>query len=231
MGHTDGKVGRRVEGLDQAYDATKKPREENVIRSLLESMKQAVEKKKEPNGTLPTKQPSDLPPLELGILAEKLPTLNIKGDCKTIIDWVNGRNPEPSPEWWGRGIRLRQRTAECVTHTFREHNKEADQRADKGAKGRVEEWVDTTRIAWPEVTSLCGFLYGSCDNGNCAGGIMIVAANSDLHGWCTFYKKCGPLLGKSSLDAEMGGCGMHVNGWKSAPAEGVQLFGLLRLWL
>ena len=36
---------------------------EDVIRSLLESMKQAVEKKKEPNGSLPTKQPRDLPPL------------------------------------------------------------------------------------------------------------------------------------------------------------------------
>ena len=87
---TDGEVGRRGEGPDQAYEA-KKPREQDVIRSLLESMKQAVEKQKEPNGTLPTEQPRDLPPLELRILvAGKLPTLEIKGDCKTVVDWVNG---------------------------------------------------------------------------------------------------------------------------------------------
>ena len=121
---TDGEVGRRGEGPDQAYDA-KKPREEDVIRSLLESMKQAVAKKKEPNGTLPTEQPRDLPPLELRIpVAGKLPTLEIKGDCKTIVDWVNGHAKMKTRvstveaiqnllrEWWGRGIRLRQRTAE-----------------------------------------------------------------------------------------------------------------------
>ena len=80
------------EGKDRIKPMTqKKPREEDVIRSLLESMKQAVEKQKEPNGTLPTEQPRDLPPLELRILvAGKLPTLEIKGDCKTVVDWVNG---------------------------------------------------------------------------------------------------------------------------------------------
>ena len=92
---------------------------------------------------MPTKQPRDLPPLELGIpVAGKLPTLEIKGDCKTIVDWVNGHAKMKAKvstveaiqnllrEWWGRGIRLRQRTAEWVTHTFREHNKEADLWAD-----------------------------------------------------------------------------------------------------
>ena len=38
-------------------------------------------------------------------------------------------------EWWCRGMRLRQRTTDWVTHTFREHNKEADLWAGKGAKG------------------------------------------------------------------------------------------------
>ena len=28
----------------------------------------------------------------------------------------------------------------------------------RGEKNVVEEWVDTTRIVWPEVTGLCGFL-------------------------------------------------------------------------
>ena len=53
-------------------------------------------------------------------------------------------------EWWSRGLRLRQRTTDWVTHTCREHNKEADLWADKG----VEEWVDTTRIAWQEVADV-----------------------------------------------------------------------------
>ena len=64
----------------------------------------------------------------------------------------------------------------------------------------MEEWVDTARIAWPEVTGLCGFWDGSCDNGNCGRGIVIMAY-SDLHGWLTFYKKCGPVPGNNSVDA------------------------------
>ena len=103
--------------------------------------------------------------------AELWPTLEIKLDCGTVVDWVNGHAKMKTRgstveatqnllrEWWGRGIRLRQRTTEWVTHTFREHNKEADLWA--GAKGRVEEWVDTTRIARPDVTGLCGFWDGS----------------------------------------------------------------------
>ena len=43
---------------------------------------------------------------------------------------------------WCRGIRHRQQTADWSTHVFREHNKEDDLWGDKGAKGRVEEWVD-----------------------------------------------------------------------------------------
>ena len=136
------------------------------LRNLLEFLKHALGR--------------DLPPFELGITeAGKWPTLEIKRNCKTIADWVNGhakmktRVPTVEKaqnllrEWWGRGIRFRWRTAEWITHTFREHNTEADLWADKGAKGRVEEWVDTTRIEWQEVTSLCGFCDGSCDNCNC----------------------------------------------------------------
>ena len=43
--------------------AQRKPRKEDVIYSLLESMNQAVEKGAEPNGTMPTKKPRELPPL------------------------------------------------------------------------------------------------------------------------------------------------------------------------
>ena len=128
-------------------------------------MNQAMEKKTEPNGTRPTKKPRDLQPLQLGILeAGKWPTLEIKGDCKTIVDWVNGQAKLKTREstvantqnllreWWGRKVDLRQRTADWATHACREQNKEADLWADKGVKGRVEERVDTAQIAWSEVT-------------------------------------------------------------------------------
>ena len=71
-------------------------------------------------------------------------------------------------------------------------------------------WVDTTRIAWPEVTGLCGFLDGSCNKGNCGSGIVIMAC-SDIHGWSTFYNKCGLVPGVNSLDAELGACGVLMD--------------------
>ena len=73
------------------------PRKEDVIRNLLESMKQPVDMKKESKGPVPTKKPRDLPPLELGfpdpprhlpplelgaLITGKLPTLEIKGTVK-----------------------------------------------------------------------------------------------------------------------------------------------------
>ena len=64
---------------------------EDVIRNLLESMKQPVNKKKEPKGHVPTKKPRDLPLLDLGTpVRGKRPTLEIKGDNKTIVDCMNG---------------------------------------------------------------------------------------------------------------------------------------------
>ena len=73
----------------------------------------------------------------------------------------------------------------------------------KGAKEWVDEWVDTAQIAWSEVTGLCRFLEGSCDNGSCGAGILIVAC-SVLEGWSPVYKKCGLVPGCNSLDAELG---------------------------
>ena len=136
------------------------PRKEDVIRNLLESMKQPVEKKGS-KGRVPTKKPGDLPPLDFGTrVPGKRPTLEIRGDNKTIVDWVNGhvkmktrmgrveKAQKLFREWWGRGLSVWQRTIDCATHTFREHNKEADLWAGKGAKEHAEEWVDTTRLAW-----------------------------------------------------------------------------------
>ena len=71
--------------------AHRKARKEDVIRSLLESMKQAVERNTEPNGIRPIKKPRDLPPLEIERPeAGQRRTLEIKSDCKSIVDWING---------------------------------------------------------------------------------------------------------------------------------------------
>ena len=99
-----------------------------------------------------------------------------------------------------------------VTHTFREHYKEADLWADTGAKGRKGWTLPDLR---GQKLPVSGFWVGSCDNGNCGGSIVIMAY-LNLHGWLTFYKKCGPVPRNNSLDAEMGGCGMlmdHVRQW------------------
>ena len=90
VGHTDGEMGWRGDGWIKLV-AQRQPCKEDVIRGLLESMKQAAEKKAESNGTRPTKKPRDLPLLELDTPeAGKRPTLEIKGDCKTIVGWING---------------------------------------------------------------------------------------------------------------------------------------------
>ena len=64
----------------------------------------------------------------------------------------------------------------------------------------AEEWVDTTRITWREVTGVCGFSDGSFVNGRCGRSIVLMAF-SEPHGWFLFYKKCGLML--KWVDAEM----------------------------
>ena len=83
--------------------AHQKPRREDVIRSLLESMKQAVEKKAEPNGTRPSKKPRDLLPFVLGILeACQCPTREIKGGLKNDRG-LGKRSRQNENEGWYRG--------------------------------------------------------------------------------------------------------------------------------
>ena len=80
-------------------------------------------------------------------------------------------------EGWGRGMRLRQRTTDWVTHTSREH-KEADLWAGKGARRRAEEWVETDSITWQEVLGICGTWDGTSDNCKCGGGIVFMALSA-----------------------------------------------------
>ena len=120
-------------------------RKEVVICSLLASMRQAVKKTK---ANEPAKKPRELPLLELETPEEgKKLTLKIKGDCETIVNWVNGHAKVQTREstvattqnlpreWWSRGVDLRQWIADWATHIFREHNAEADLWAAEGVGG------------------------------------------------------------------------------------------------
>ena len=174
-------------------------------------MKQAVEKKREPNGTMPTKKPRDVPPLEVGIPATgKLPTLEVRGNCKTIVDWVNGNGTMPTKKprdvpplevgipATGKLPTLEIRgdcktIVDWVTKTFCGNGVDevaCDNEPPSGSfipfvntrkkptcgqtrvrRGVWKNWVDTTQIAWPEVTGLCEFWYWSCDNGSCGAAL------------------------------------------------------------
>ena len=124
-------------------------------------------------------------------------------------------------------MRSRQRTTDWVTHTIREHNKEADLWASKGARERAEEWVDASRGKKLPVYVDSGMEAGQR---KCGGSIVLMA--SEPHGWFTFYKKCGPFV-PWMLKWVDAGCilTIHINGWKKAPAKSAQLFELLRLTL
>ena len=47
----------------------------------------------------------------------------------------------------------------------------------------------------------------ACENGRCGGGQMVQAFTKTL-GLARIHKKCGLVMGRNSLDAELGGCGM-----------------------
>ena len=77
-------------------------RKEDVIRNLLESMKQPADKKKESEGSVLDKEIKGYC-LDLGTpVPGESPTLEIKGDNKTIVDW-NERPHQDENENWHSG--------------------------------------------------------------------------------------------------------------------------------
>ena len=147
--------------------------------------------------------------------------LAIRGDSKTVVDWINGKAKQKTPsriidniqlklmDWWKKGVHLSRRTGDWAVHVFREHNTEADLWAGYGAKGREAEWIHDSVIDWAEVTGICGFWDGSCSDHMCGAGITILLVTQSA-GWVTRFQKCGKVKGKNSLDAELGGCAMLI---------------------
>ena len=92
--------------------------------------------------------------------------LEITGDSKTSVDWVNGHAKLKTWkstlataqnllwECWSRGVDLQRRMGDWAAHIFREHNKEADLCARRGVQGREEERTDTAEVVLPEVAGL-----------------------------------------------------------------------------
>ena len=139
-------------------------RKEDVTVRLLKTMRHAAGKRKDKKSGLPTKKPRDPDPLILEEPAKnKKFILQMRGDSKTIVDWVNGHaklktkeDTIASPQsikwdWWGRRVDVRQRVADWAIHIFRVHSKEADSWAVNGVKSREEEWVDTANVFGPKL--------------------------------------------------------------------------------
>ena len=109
-------------------------------------------------------------------------------------------------------IELWRRTADWAAHICREHNEEADIWAGKGARGREEEWVDTTEVVRSEVAGLCGFLDGSGERGVYGAGMLInfFHAGSGMGQDTRRVRTC------VRLDADIKGCAMlmsNLNQW------------------
>ena len=163
------------------------PRKEDVTFSLLASMGQATEKRTEKGGGVPTQK------------------LRLQTEDEGMQNRGRG----------SRAVDLRQRVADWAILIFREHNKKADALSVEGVKGRIGEWVDTANVAWSELTGLCGFLDGSCENGTRDAGMMVQVFSKTL-GWVPIHKKCGPVRGRNFLEAELCGRGMlmeNLNEW------------------
>ena len=90
--------------------------------------------------------------------------LVIRGDSKTVVDWINGMAKKKTSsriidniqlqlmDWWKKGVRLSRRTGDWAVHVFREHNTEAGLWAGYGAKGLEAEWGRDSVIDWTDVT-------------------------------------------------------------------------------
>ena len=131
VGHTGGKIGWRGNDWIKRM-AQQKPREEDVIRSLLESMKQGVVKKSEPNGSGRPRNKGTCLPLIFGTSYTGRPDsgrpLEIKGDCKNDCGLGIGHAKMKTRvstveaiqnllrEWWGRGFVCDSEPPSCHTH-------------------------------------------------------------------------------------------------------------------
>ena len=118
------------------------PRIEDLTHSLLTSMRQATGKRTEKRGGVPTKKPRDLAPLVLEVPAQdNTLILEIRGDSKAIVDWVNGHSKRKTKEDTIASVRISCGIGGIVAWIF-----------DTGSPvGRLTSSASTTRKPIPGV--------------------------------------------------------------------------------
>ena len=73
------------------------------------------------------------------------------------------------------------------------------------------------RVDWSDVTETCGFQDVICREHICGAGTWIDILSRISGG--TFHKKCGPVPGAKSLDAQISGCTMLIGTVKKLVAK------------
>ena len=155
---------------------TSPPKKAEVIPTLVLAIHLSTLQVKKADGGIPRRKERDLDPLMIKPprTVEGL-ELVIRGDSKTVVDWINGEAKQKVSyraietiqiqlmEWWKKGIDLSQRIGDWAVLIFWEHNKEADLWAGCGAKGISKEWKDESASDWTKVLVICGFWHGSCN--------------------------------------------------------------------
>ena len=89
----------------------------------------------------------------------------------------------------------------------------------KGVRGLKDEWVNGVEFVWSQ-QEFCGFWDGKCRKHG-RGAAMWVKVFTQSLGWHTVHKKCEPVLGGHSLDAEIYGCSMLIEIMKKGTSTSV----------
>ena len=106
-----------------------------------------------------TKKPRFLEPLEMPAEDKKL-MLEVRGDSRTIVDWVSGHAKLKTKESIVASVqnllRVNGEAMEWIYDNVRLLGRFTSQQRSRftgweGVKGREEEWVDTVNVVWSEV--------------------------------------------------------------------------------
>ena len=105
------------------------------------------------------KEPRQLDPLVLeDPVTDGGIQMEIRGDNKTVVDWVNGKARERGAiggiqrerqlrEWWGNKTNTRRKENDWAVYIFRERMK-ADASAARRPEVKKEEWEDEEGVLW-----------------------------------------------------------------------------------
>ena len=155
---------------------------------------------KEERWSIPSKKPREVDPMVLEPpTTAKGVEMEMRGDCKTVVDWINGHAKQKTPnktlvaaqkqmrDWWSRGADLRRRlpTGRCAfsaNTTMRPTlGRERSQRLQRRMGGRLESGL--ARGHW--TVQVLGW---KLPTGVCGAGMLIKLFTHSL-GWPTIHKE------------------------------------------